>query len=104
MDEEEGPTDVGLEEPVEVGDGDTRYVLVEEVSAGVVDDYVDGVNVEGFERQGDEVGAEGWALLVSGDGDGFDAEGFNAFDGFRGCSGAFAVVYYDLEVIVLTMF
>jgi len=96
---EQGPTDVGLEEPVEVGGGDAGEVFVEDAGARVVDDYVDGVGVEGFKSSGDEIGTEGGRLLVSGDSDSLDAEAFDAFDGFGGGGSVFAVVDYNLGFV-----
>lgn len=36
-------------------------------------------------------------MLIAGDGNGFDAEGFDALNGFGGCGSVFAIVDYNLR-------
>lgn len=96
LQEEEGAADVGPEMPVETVRGMGGEVLVEGSAASVVDDDVDGRGLEGFEGGGDKFLAEGFGLLVGGDRNCFDAEGFDSSNGFGGCGGVFAVVDNDL--------
>jgi hypothetical protein len=89
-----------LENPIKVFDWDALQILIEGASAGIVDDYVNGLSVKGFESGFNEIFAKVWTLLIGGNRNRLDAQIFDALDRFGGSDSVFAIVDDNLGFVI----